>query len=172
MFATRSDLEPGIRIVEANRKLQYVLCGLFDRPATTSYSSLLAVEGLGTSEYSDHIRGPRFLVMSAFRGVEVRVVPQRRGGTKYAVDQEANPSSIAILPGGLFENRCLLAGQIGTAAEDEEALALFRDFGKLVTKGFKRVKGYAIGPEALSLLQRGVRLTTSADTPREYDLTL
>jgi hypothetical protein len=171
IFATRSDLEAGIRAVESTRKLQYVLCGLFDTPALIAYSSLLDVENLGTSQHGDHIRGKRFLVIGAFRQVDVRVVPQRRGGTKYAVDQEANPGSITILPGGLFQNRCLLAGQIGTVADDEEALALYRDFASLVTKGFKRVKTYKVGPEALALLQRGVRLTTGADTPTEYDLT-
>jgi hypothetical protein len=77
---------------------------------------------------------------------------------------------MTILPGGLFEDSCLLAGQMGTVAEDDEALALFHDYSRAVTKGFGRVRGYLVGPDALVLLSRGLRLTTSARSPREYDL--
>ena len=169
VFATRADLEPGVRAIESVRKLQYVLCGLFDSAALTAHGSLLEAEDLGVNRTGQHITGPCYLVADALRRIEVRVVPQRRGGTKYAVDQLDNPGSITILPGGLYQN-CLLAGQIGTIGTDDVALTLFRDYSQEVTRGFKKVKEYRVGPEAVKLLDRGTRLTTSAKSPSEYDL--
>ena len=170
-FATRADLEPGVRKVECERKPQYALCGLFDSPAITSYASLLDVEDLGINLTGDHITGPCYLVAKAFQRIEVRLVPQRRGGIKYAIDQVDNPRSITILPGGIHAG-CLLPGQIGTVTEDSEALSLFQEYSRALTKGFKKARGYVIGPDALRLMAEGTRLTTSVRSPAEYDVKL
>jgi hypothetical protein len=150
--------------------LQYVLCGLFDSPALTVYGSLLDVEGLGIATRPDDITGPRFLVANAFRHITVEPVPQRRGGIKYAVDQGSNPGTIAILPGGVYQETSLLAGNIGTVADDDEAVSLFADFSRVVTKGFTKVRAYRVGAEALALARQGVRLTADARSSKEYDI--
>jgi hypothetical protein len=170
MFATRADLEPGIRVMEASRRLHYVLCGLFDHSTPTIFQSLLDVPDLGILEVDDHIRGPRYLVVASQARVRLRTVPQRGGGMRYAIDQAENPASITILPGGIHQDRCVLAGQLGTIATDDQALSLFRDYSRHLTKGFTRIRGYRVGPEALELARRGVRLTTGVRSPVEYDI--
>jgi hypothetical protein len=170
IFATGPDLVPGIRAVESSRKLQYVLCGMFDLPGLSAYGSLLEVPGFGTCSTGDHIREPKYLVANAFRRIEVRAVPQRAGGTKYGVDQLENPGTITILPGGVFGDTVVLAGQIATVATDPQAIELFRDYSRAVTKGFRKVHGYLVGPAARSMMEQGARLTTGIKTPTEYDL--
>jgi hypothetical protein len=170
MFATGPDLAPGIRAVESGQKLQYVLCGVFDSPGLSVYGSLLEVPGFGTCSTGDHIREPRYLVANAFRRIAVREIPQRAGGTKYAVDQLENAGSITMLPGGVFSEKVVLAGQIATVATDRQAIELFRDYSRALTKGFRKIRGYLVGPAALSMMEQGARLTTGITTPAEYDL--
>jgi hypothetical protein len=88
---------------------------------------------------------------------------------KYAIDQAEHPASITIHPGGIYQDRCLLAGQLGTIATDDDVLSLFRDYSSHLTKGFRRIRGYRVGREAMELANRGVRLTTGARAPVEYD---
>jgi hypothetical protein len=44
-------------------------------------------------------------------------------------------------------------------------------FNSAVKKTFTKVKAFYVGPKALELLERGMRLTISAQSPREFDLT-
>ncbi|MFN0179605.1 MAG: hypothetical protein ACKVZ0_12475 [Gemmatimonadales bacterium] len=41
---------------------------------------------------------------------------------------------------------------------------------RTVTKGFRRVQSFWLGPEALALFQAGARLTTAIQSPPTYDL--
>jgi len=45
-----------------------------------------------------------------------RSVPQKRGGVLYAIDQVVNPAPVVVKPGGLFEDSCTIAGQVGLTA--------------------------------------------------------
>jgi hypothetical protein len=50
-------------------------------------------------------------------------------------------------------------------------MKLYREFTRAVTKGFKKTGNYYVGPEALRLLDSGIRLITmGTDEPVEYDL--
>jgi hypothetical protein len=51
------------------------------------------------------------------------------------------------------------------------SVELFRAYANVVTKLFSRIKAFWVGPEARKLLAAGCRLTQSADSPEEYDLT-
>src|SRR6516225_4719613 len=93
-FATGEDILKVFRIVEASYPLQYALCGLFDdseRKVFQGFSSLLA---LGVAQTGQSQLEPTFLVMLQGDKLNVRTVPQRRGGKKYAVDQKANPGTV------------------------------------------------------------------------------
>jgi hypothetical protein len=86
-FATKADLELLLREVESERQLQFVETGLFDSPSVEPIHSLLGAPSLGHLSAGDHNQGPCYLVASQDISIVVRTVPQRRGGTKYAVDQ-------------------------------------------------------------------------------------
>jgi hypothetical protein len=169
-FATAEDIRKVLRAVEESCPLLYVRCGLFDeseRPVFRGFSSLpeLGVACTGQS----HLE-PTFLVLLAEDSPTVRIVPQRRDGNKYAVDQQANPGTVTIRPGGIYENSTLIAGMVGTIHKDEKAATLMNAFSGALKRGFTKTKSYLVGPEAKKLLALGMRLTHSVSAPAEFDL--
>lgn len=172
IFATRNDLEPGIKEIEARRDLKYVLMGSFDSPNIEVTHSALEIADLGIATKGDNVHENSYLVTDAADQVEIREVPQRRGGIRYIVDGMANPRSIIFRPGGVFTNICIIRGEIGTNAADRSSVDLYKDFVAQTTKGFKKVKMYFIGPEAEKLSRGRMRLTHSVHAPSDTDLKL
>jgi len=154
-FATRADLEPLLRTVESARALQFVVAGLFDSAEILSIHSLLRTPSLGIAEFADPNHETRYLVADRDWSIQIRTVPQRRGGAKFAIDQLANPQTIAFQPGGQFGERCLIAGQVGTVSDDQNSLELYGVFGKEFRRKFTRIKSCYVGDEALELLKKG-----------------
>jgi ATP phosphoribosyltransferase regulatory subunit HisZ len=169
-FATKADVESLLRAVESKRQLQFVLTGLFDSPNVEKMQSLLAARNLGHMDVGDANQRAGYLVASREISIEVRPVPQQRGGVKYAVDQLANPTTIAFRPGGSFGERCLIAGEVGTTSDNPNSLELFQAFSKEVRHQFAKIKPFYVGKEAGELLDKGWRLTTNAKSPTLYDL--
>jgi hypothetical protein len=169
-FATKTDLESLLQAIESLRPLQFVVTGLFDSPEVVPMRSLLAGPGLGQLIVGDLNLAPGYLVASREIRIKVESVPQRRGGVKYAVDQLANPTTIAFRPGGSFGEMCLIAGQVGTASDDPSSLELFHLFRKELQRQFTKVREFRMGKEAGDLFDKGWRLTTNAKSPAIYDL--
>jgi hypothetical protein len=171
LFATRRDIEPTIRLVEGKSRLKYALCGLFSSRDIRLYSSLLECESLGRAAGGNHSLCDEFLVLDVNAELKIRDVPQRLGAAKYAVDQLWNPVSICFRPGGLFGDEFLICGRIGTASDHPDAVQLFREFSRSITREFRKHRDYYVGPEAFTLRQKGVRLITMhVDEAKEYDL--
>ena len=169
-FATKDDLESLLRTVESERPLQFVVAGLFDSLNVEPLESLLDAPNLGSVTVGDANHEPGYLVATRGITIEVRPVPQRRGGVKYAVDQLTNPKTIAFRPGGTFGATCLIAGQVGTASDDPSSLELFQLFSKQTRHRFTKIKSFYVGKEAGELLNKGWRLTANAKSPALYDL--
>jgi hypothetical protein len=169
-FATKADLESLLRAVESERPLQFVLAGLFDSPQVQAMNSLLNVPTMGFAPSGDSNHEPRYLVAHRDLPIEVRSVPQRRGGMKYSVDQQTNQKTIVFLPGGVCEPTCLIAGQVGTISEDATSLELFQLFSRTLRREFAKIKSDYVGKEAGELLDKGWRLTANAKSPPLYDL--
>jgi hypothetical protein len=171
LFATRHDLEPGLRLIEGKRALKYVRCGLFSSPEVLSWRSLLDVETLGKAAAGNQSLCERYLVLKADAELHVRSVAQVSGGTRYAVDQLENPISIVCKSGGVFGDGFLICGHVGTASNHPDSVQLFREFSRSLTHDFQKHDGYFVGAEALELQRRGARLITMhIDESREYDL--
>jgi hypothetical protein len=147
-----------------------VVAGLFDSPNVEPQESLLGNPNLGSMTVGDANHEADYLVFTRGISIEVRPVPQRRGGIKYAVDQLANPKTIAFRPGGAFGQACLIAGQVGTASDDPNSLELFQLFSKQTRHQFAKIKSSFVGKEAGELLDKGWRLTANAKSPTLYDL--
>lgn len=170
-FATRADLEQGLRLIESTRPLIYALRRLYKTPDYESYDSLLTLDRLGTNISGQHNLGDDFLIIERTNDVRIRSVIQRAGGIHYFVDQEFNPKSICFAPGGIYAERNLISGRTGTVSGDPDSIELYKRFTKALTKGFKKIGNYKVGPEALSLMNQGVRMVTmGVDEPPEYDL--
>jgi hypothetical protein len=170
-FATKDDLLPGLQQIELKRTLKYVLAGKLERPERVTYDSLLDFPQLGTNLSGSHVIGPHFLVMDQNEEPVVETVPQQDGGVLYFLTQLKNATSIVFWPGGLYEEKNLICGHINTASDNKESLDLFRDFSRTITRDFKKIGSYFVGPKALVLMSQGVRMVTiSIKSPREYDL--
>jgi hypothetical protein len=94
IFATRSDLEQGLRVFEAEVGVKYVRCDLYYGPTFEQYFSLLDWEGLGSNNTGDHITGPCFLALKRDVQVNAEAVPQNAtpsatvGKVRYDVNQQ------------------------------------------------------------------------------------
>lgn len=171
LFATREDLRPGLERIEAAWKLQYVLCDLYLANEPKRYGSAFLLEDLGINATGDAARSPVYLVMPAASTIYVKEVPQRNGGVRYSVTQLGNPDSIAFRPSGIYQGNCLVVGNVGTVSEDARSLRLYRGLTRELTRGFKKIRMYLVGPEALRMLDEGKRLVTmGVRSPAEYDL--
>src|SRR5712692_1542146 len=95
-FATRSDLLGGAITFEERRDLQYVLCRMTNQRQFTKYKRLRDVENLGTTDATSHIAADCYMVLDAGTELNVEEIPQRRGGTMYALGQQLNPFSIIL----------------------------------------------------------------------------
>jgi hypothetical protein len=169
-YATRSDYEPVIRAVEATRNLKYILCGMFETPTPPMYTSGLDIPDLGIATEGDSARENNYLIMDAAVELESRKIDLYSGETRYAVDQWRNPQSISFRPGGVFEERCIIQGDLGTASRHPASVALCRAFTSEFTKRFRLMHGHWwVGPEALQRFQEGMRLTLDAKM-RLHDL--
>jgi hypothetical protein len=102
--------------------------------------------------------------------VKVEVVPQRRGGSRYGIDPGLNPESVVMWPGGVFKDRCVIAGRVGTGMINPASMELLNLFAREIHRQFRQIKSYFVGPEAEQLLDAGYRLTHGVGTARECDL--
>lgn len=171
IFATRSDLLTGLRLVESMRNMKYALCGMFDTQKTDVFTLSDLQNTIGHTKSKDHVGGNCYLVIDAEKDLKTEKVHQRRGGIKYSISQLLNPVSICFQPGGMYDNRCLICGHIGTASDDAVSIELYRIFARAITKEFKKIGVYHVGREALALMESGLRLITmGVDEPMEYDL--
>lgn len=168
-FATKEDLVTAIRAVELTHSLEYVTCGLFDQPIISVFDNISSLPNLGVAKSGDSLESI-FLVLPCGQKVKVRQVPQRKGGFKYAIDQQANPGTVAISPGGRFGDSVLISGMVGTIHHDMISEDLLRAFAREFKRRFVKIKSYWVGPEARELLRLGVRLTHSAQAPSTFDL--
>ena len=169
-FATKADLESLLQEVEMAESLQYTRIQLADAQDFPTVSTLLGLPDLGRANEADINLTTAYLVARSGRPMEVRRVPQRSGGLKYALDQLSNPETIVFRPGGVFGDGCLLAGAVGTASAHPESMSLLKSFRVPLLRRFSRVKSFHLGKEALALWEAGWRLTTNARSPQIYDL--
>lgn len=169
-FATRSDLEALIREVEVRRVLKYVRAGLRPSPELETYESGLNLPSLGTASTGDALQEPAYLVFDASDTPRAQPIPQRRGGVRYGVYPDANPRTVMFRPGGRYDERHLISGEVVTGGEDPVALEICELFESVMSRMFRRLKSYRLGSEAARELDRGVRLTRAVGAPVAYDL--
>jgi len=170
-FATLVDIKPVLEEMESLLAVSYYKTGLFDNRDIEFYKTAFDFPNLGYTLHGDWIGTDSYLVMPKEELLYIRNVPQRAGGTKYAVDQQVNPASVTLNLGGQFLKKqdILVAGKIGTISESAFALDYFKKFSSMV-KRFKRIGSFYVGPEAEKKLKSGWRLVTDERRDKAYDL--
>lgn len=97
-------------------------------------------------------------------------MPQRSGGSKFAIDQVIIPDSLYFQSGGVFANKMIVPGRIGITYQTPVAKRLYGAFAKLIARNFIKIKSYYLGPEAHALWKNGMRLGLSLKANPEIDL--
>lgn len=172
VFAVESDIKLLLFSLESIVSVKYVRAGMSDEPAPEIYVSVADIPGLGEANSPDQAQCPVFLILPSNATIHVEQIEQRKGGVKYAIDQRKNSTSLALRLGGIFDDCCVISGQIGTCSGDPQSLELMRIVTRLTRKHFERIRSYFVGPRARELMEQGFRLTADARMPKEYDLAL
>jgi hypothetical protein len=172
VFATIEDIKSIITPIESSLTIQYHLAGLLDNNKIPFYTSLLNTPNLGYAPSGDWNKVDSYLILPKDETLNVRSVPQRAGGIKFAVDQMINPKSIEIKTGGIWENKehVLVAGQVGTISDDPTSTEIFKSFSTTIREQFSKIHEFFVGEHAEAKLDKGWRLVTMAESPIEYDL--
>lgn len=171
-YATSEDLLQVFDRFESTHRVVYTQMGL-NLPGAPHCNSGKSISTLSSPAlHPNAIAGYTYLVTPEGAQVDIREIKLRAGGVNYAIDQLANPASFTFSHGGFYATDVLLHGRIGTSSEHPDSVRLYRAFASCIAKAFSRVRAFYVGPQALSELKRGCRLTIGADSPRDYDLAL
>jgi hypothetical protein len=171
-FALRDDLLPVLKLVESKGPLKYTPTGNFlgsdVEQGIRVFHTAEEIPNLGKARADSSGACQHFLVCEAETPINLRIVG--KDGERVCVDQLANPDSVTCNPGGIWNEDVVLSGSIGTASDSEVSQALMKRFHAAMKKTFTKVKGYHIGPKALTLLEAGKRLTDAVQSPPKFDL--
>lgn len=169
-FAVKGDLLPVLEAVERQEPLTYIRMGQTATSSYERYRSGAEIPDLGTARTDSASSADSFLVTRRNALIQVRPI-RRADSVHYAIDQLLNPHSIVFAPGGTWHGEIILNGRVATVSDSAPARDLMKRFNSAFSARFYRVKAFLVGPEALALLNAGHRLTASAQSPKEYDLT-
>jgi len=174
-FAVKEDLISLFQIAESKGSLKYVRMGNFEGHEVKGdlpiFDAGASIPNLGIASADSSAACDAYLVCARETPISLRVL-QGGNGKRVCIDQLANPDTVEFKPGGLWHEDVLLYGRIATASETQASQALMKRFQAALRKAFAKVKVYSVGPKARTLFESGKRLTISAQSPREFDLTI
>lgn len=173
IFATRCDLEPGLKEFESKREVKYARCGLYCGPAYDRYFSLLDWTDLGKNATGDHISGPRFLVVPRECKINVECVPQV-GGVPNRSSVDRPIAWVCDSTGGLSRQ---------AASFEEYVTKLESASGSETTKPTEEMRydlSQKLNPDSITFLPGGIyngekilicgHIGTISDSPTSRDL--
>lgn len=164
------DFHELLKEVESKKEFKYFQTGLLDEDNIRNYSSLNDYNNLGNASFGSQGLNDCFLIIPVSNELKIRVVPQRKGGVKYAVDQLVNEESIIIETGGIYNEGIFIAGRIGTVKENNFSNEVYNLFFSMIKKNFIKVGSCYVGKLANEKLDSGWRFVLNDSSPKEYDL--
>jgi hypothetical protein len=168
-FLINDELLQVLRKVEDENALTYWPTGQFEKmPSGYQSSSLIPNLDRATGDCTVTCDG--YLVVDGRVPVGAREIKLASGGTRICVDQLVNPYSVVLTPGGRHSQECVIRGQISTATSALPSLALMRRFARAFRADCMQIKTSFIGKGARTILDRGGRLTSGVQCPRDLDL--
>ena len=169
-FASSADLLGVFLRVESRDRFVFTLTGLFTTPQLQMFETGANLPTLHLPAEAQSSSCPTYLITLASSAINVRAVPQIRGGMRYAVDQLENPDSVTLTHGGLHASNVLISGRLATVSTSRTAKRIQSVFANAIASEFSRVQAFWVGPEAYRMLQEGCRLTFNVTASPEYDL--
>lgn len=169
-FATKADMEPGLRAFEAKCKMKYVRQNSQTSPELETYYSAFDIPTLGLATSRLTAGNDAYLMLPIDAEVIVKHTVQTNGEHWYKPHWDQNPG-ILFRPGGWYGDDVLMGGDVGITSTSEAIYAYWRVLGRALTKGFTVIPDllnykWWVGPEALVCLDKGIRLVTrTLDAP-------
>jgi hypothetical protein len=169
-FALKSDLLLVLNEMEAKQPLKYVLAGMFSAPDMEQWTKGCELPELGQADRAQTAGCRTFVV--TYPEVEVKLWRRQihNGQIRFGIDQLVNHDTITFTPAGAWKGEMIIAGACGTVSDSPIAQSLMKLVSKAMKKHFVRIGAYWVGPEALSYLRAGGRLTGAEQSPPIYDL--
>lgn len=169
-FATANDILGIIKSIEELFEVKYYEMGLFDINLPANYNSISEVPNIGNPKFGDWNKDVRLLMLPKNKTLNVRDVPQRKGGIKYAIDPLENQNSICFQLGGIYQDGILICGSCGTAFLNDFSESIFKEFSSKIKNKFKKIQDFYVGNEAQEKLISGWRLVTNDKLSKDFDL--
>lgn len=169
-FATRQDSLDLLLYVEERTPLWYVRWGHYPSPEAPTYETASDIPDLGIARIG--LKGEtRYIVFPPASALTFDK-SEGAGVIRYEPVPRTESPYVFFHSGGLFRDECLITGYVGTSSESREGVCFFDRLYRALRRRFVRVgSGYRslVGPEALGLLQAGMRFTDSVTSPRTLD---
>jgi hypothetical protein len=171
-FGLKDDLLPVLAAVEQGSPIKYVAMRKLHEPIVESFDRGEEIPNLGKATAGSAINSQAYLIAERSVPIKLRSIKARETDEFFRVDQLLNPDTVTFTPAGMWNEEIVLHGRVATVSESEPSQELLKRFSSAFKRGqFRRVKAFLVGPAALMLLNAGKRLTISAQSPREFDLT-
>ena len=170
-FATRDDLLPGLERLESGHPVEYLLKEELDEDLFVPRASLRDEPQLGLSTTGSPTTDPDYLVYPQAHPLGIKKI-ERNGVVKYVPQSSAE--SMLFRPGGLHKKSgALVPGRLERGINPSAAGKLLHDvFASEIFAGFKKIRGFFVGPAAYRALKEGRRLATQGvKLPPDFDLT-
>lgn len=170
-FLVFEDIKEISQNIESIVDIRYYKSGLLDSKNIPTYSSVFDIPNVGIAESGDWNKIDCYMLLTK-NPLNIREVPQKTGGVKFAVDQMNNPKSIELKLGGIYPEKTnvIVAGRIATISDDRDSIELYKLFEIRIKKAFKKIGTFYVGKIAEEKLKEGWRLVTNEKSPKEYDL--
>ncbi len=169
-FATKADIEPGIRLFESRHSVTYVATGVYNAADIPTFASALDIPHLGFSPEELSAGLFRYIVLSCGAHHNVDIIKLDAGGMRYDVNPGDNPHAFLVQFGGLLPNGKLRGGRCYFNSTEPAIHALCLEFAACITGGFIQVRDplkypWQLGPEAFEMLKQGRTLETAYNYP-------
>ena len=169
-FADRNDLTSVIKAVEASAQLKYARIDHYPSARADIFSSALDFDNLGRADFGSASGCTSFLVSDRTTQIRMEPIFLQDGAKRFNLDQLENSDTIVFTPAGILNDKIILHGRVATASDTVEAQRLMKLFAGVIRKKFTKVKAFYVGAGALAMLDAGVRLTISDQSPKDFDL--
>ena len=158
-FATKDEQIALLRSFESQSAVQYIEAGAFDRQHQDVFASVDEIPDVG------HIRSDKpslnrmYLVGTKDTPFATYLVEQKRGGTRFFVNQSKNPDTILFHPSGEYAKGCIVAGVAGTCTQSVVSVSLHRLLASIMKSRWDNIKTAYVSLEAERVLDTGGVLT-------------
>ena len=168
-FLTKKDLELITKEFETRESVKYIKSGNHNTADIKEIKKFCEFENMGIKMHDDH-QTESFLVIKEENELFLeKFYLVNTGEIKYAVYQRENLESIVFWPGGLYKDNYLIHGHTSTIHNNDVSKRLLSNLEKSIRKYSKKINGYYIGEDAMTLYGKVRFITIYSGQKEEFD---